>query len=153
MKVKTQVLDLILSVTLHGSGAAQRSLPPPQPRDKVQEHPGHPLHGNTLCIRGCPRAPGRSPAAMAQGSAQPPGAPVLPGQREHGPRHTQKQRLLVTSEHFAGASRGQSAHAILLPAPRAMHSNAAFPGIAGSRDPSEAHEHCSQGARGDPLSR
>lgn len=50
-------------------------------------------------------------------SAQLPGAVVLPGQREHGPHHTQKQRVLVTNKHFAGASHAQSACSVLPPHP------------------------------------
>lgn len=37
--------------------------------------------------------------------------------------------------------------------PGPMHSNAAFPGVGGSGDPSEAQGCCSRGARGDPLFR
>lgn len=103
MKVKTQVLDPILSVTLQGAGAARQSLRPPQPRDKVQKLPGRSLH-----IRAHPGAPGHGPTAPARDSAQPPSAPVPPGQREHSPHHTQKQGVLLRSEHFAGASHGQS---------------------------------------------
>lgn len=70
-------------------------------------------------------------------SAQLPGAVVLPGQREHGPHHTQKQRVLMTNKHFAGASHAPSACSVLPPAPweprAAMHQRL--------QGPSEAHEH------------
>lgn len=111
--MKSQVLALTGSVTLQGAGAAWPSLQPPQ---KVQELPGHLLHGNTLCIRGCPERPatvrhhGTGLCSASQNTG------TLPGQ-EHGPCCTQTRRELVTSEHFAGASHGQSACAILPLAP------------------------------------
>lgn len=102
--------------------------------------------GNTLHIRGCPRALDHGPAAVAQGSAQSPGAPVPPGRRERCPHRIQKQSVLVTSNYFAGASL-QSKLSRRPPTGTlgATRSNATFRGIGGSGGLSKAHEHRSKG--------
>ena len=152
--MKTQVLGLTGSVTLQGAVAEQPSLQPPQPRDKVQELRGHPLHREHAVHQRMPQSTrprssrhgtGLCSASQCTGTVRAEGA--------QSPSHP-KAESAGDKQIFCWCI-PQSKLSCHPPTGtlEATRSNATFHGIGGSGGLSKAHEHHSKGVQYDPLSR